>query len=180
MNNLSNEEKLGLSDFGKQFLERNSTFGKINNLNKLSIGINVDEPYHEFFGELSRDITILEIGCNIGVKLEILKKMGFKNLTGIDINPNAIKEAKKKNPHIKFIESSINELSIDSKYDLVFTSVVLIHQNLEILNLIIEKIIKISRKYIFGYEYFSEKLEEIEINCGNKIFQNYLWRLDHN
>jgi|ETNmetMinimDraft_8_1059916.scaffolds.fasta_scaffold402207_2 hypothetical protein len=60
-NDNSKEEDFWLSDFGNNFLKRNDTYDKINDLSKLQMGINVDEPYHEFFDELSRDITILEI-----------------------------------------------------------------------------------------------------------------------
>lgn len=171
--NHSKEENFWLSKFGENFLERNNSYEEINKYFNLEIGIDVGEPFQKNFEELNRDISILEIGCNVGVKLEILKNMGFKNLTGIDINANALKEGKRRNPDIEFIESTIEELDADSmKYDLVFTSVVLIHQNPKTLDSIIKKIIKISKKYIFGYEYFSENLQEIEYR-GNK---GVLWK----
>ena len=171
--NHSKEENFWWSKFGENFLERNKSYEEINKYFNLEVGINVDEPFQKKISGLNRDISILELGCNVGVKLEILKNMGFKNLTGIDINANALKEGKRRNPDIEFIESTIEGLDTDSrKYDLVFTSVGLIHQNPKTLDLIIKKIIEISKKYIFGYEYFSENLQDIEYR-GNK---GVLWK----
>ena len=60
----------------------------------------------------------------------------------------------------------------DNYFDLVFTSGVLIHIAPKNLTKAIKEIIRVSNKYIFGFEYFSEKCEEIEYR-GNK---NKLWK----
>ena len=76
-------------------------------------------------------------------------------------------------PEINFIHSTIDNLILKgNKYDLVFTSLVLIHQNPQLVNSVISKIVGISKKYIFGYEYFSDNLTEIEYR-GHK---NVLWK----
>ena len=173
--NQTPEHTFWLSDFGEMYLERNYTYDDLNDTYKSLTGINIDKPYHDFFLDLSKEMTILELGCNVGLKLEILKKMGFKNLTGIDLNSKALKEAKRRNPEINFINSTIEDLDVESKkYDLVFTSVVLIHQNPKSVDTIIKKIIELSKKYIFGYEYYSEKLTEIDYR-GHK---GVMWKQD--
>src|SRR3989344_5376417 len=98
--------------------------------------------------------------------------MGFRNLTGIEINKNAYEIAKKNNPSITWITSSIDSFEPDKSFDLVFTSLVLIHINPEALNSIIKKIIKISKKYIFGFEYYADILTEIPYR-GHR---NVMWK----
>ena len=115
----------------------------------------------------------MELGCNVGLNLGILENMGFNNLTGLEINSETIKLAKTRNPQITFINSSIEEYdSENEKFDLVFTAGVLIHINPKVLDLILNKIIKLTTRYIFGFEYFSEKLEEISYR-GN---ENVCWK----
>ena len=41
-----------------------------------------------------KNLKILELGCNVGINLEILKKMGFNNLYGLEINNKAIEIAR--------------------------------------------------------------------------------------
>jgi len=57
---------------------------------------------------------------------------------------------------------------------LVFTSLVLIHQHPDVLNEVVKEITEVSNNYIFGYEYYSDELNEIEYR-GNK---NVLWKQD--
>lgn len=169
------QEEFWLSNFGNEYLKRNFTYEDFNEQYIRQTGFSTDKPFQDFFVNLDKNITILEFGSNVGIKLEILKKMGFKNLTGIDINEEAIKIAKKRNPEINFIHSTIDNLILkDAKYDLVFTSLVLIHQNPQLIDSIISKIVDISKKYIFGYEYFSDILTEIEYRGNN----NVLWKQD--
>ena len=167
------QEKFWLSDFGEEYLKRNLTYDDFNNLYKKETGFNADTPFQDFFEDLDKNISILEFGCNSGIKLEILKNLGFKNLTGIDINKKALEIAEKRYPEINFIHSTIDDLILKgNKYDLIFTSLVLIHQNPQLVNSVISKIVGISKKYIFGYEYFSDNLTEIEYR-GHK---NVLWK----
>ena len=149
--------------FGDSYIKRNSSLDQVNELYKKQTAITQEEIFNEFFNPLKRDISIIELGCNIGIKLSILKKMGFVNLTGVEINKNALKEAQYNNPEINFIQSSIESFNPNQeKFDLVFTSGVLIHISPLSINQIIKKIIDLSRNYIFGFEYFSENLVEIK------------------
>ena len=102
--------------------------------------------------------------------------MGFTNLNGLEMNSKAIEIGKKRNPEINFINSSIEEYDPKGKtYDLVFTYGVLIHQSPSIVESLIKKIIELSHKFIFGYEYFSDELTEIKYRNNSNVMwkQNY-------
>ena len=60
----------------------------------------------------------MELCCGNGENLEILKKIGFKNLYGIDVR--IFPETKKSNPEIKYIECDARKVPIGSgQIDLV-------------------------------------------------------------
>ncbi len=78
------------------------------------------------------DLKVLDIGCSNGFKTKMLfdKYDNITNITGIDIDYNAIIEAKKifiKNKKYKFELKSIDELDNNSKYDIINLSYVLQH-----------------------------------------------------
>lgn len=117
------------------------------------------------------------MGCNIGVNLGILKEMGFSNLYGLEINKKAIEIARSRNPDIKFVHSSIEEYQNNEKFDLVYTAGVLIHINPQALNQIIQKIISLTTKYVFGFENYADKLTAINYRgnpntCWKQNFPN--------
>ncbi len=160
---------------GKSYIERNNSLELANRLYKERTGITHQEVFQEYFENLDRDICILELGCNVGINLGILENMGFKKLTGLEINQEAIEIARKKYPKIKFIHCSIENFDCnDNEYDLVFTTGVLIHINPSNINKIIHKMMRLTKKFIFGFEYFSEKLTEIEYQGHS----NLLWKQD--
>ena len=109
-----------------------------------------------FFKDIPRDASILEIGCNTGNIITILRDMGFTDITGIDINAKAISIIEKKFPQYTFIHSAIEDFPPTKKYDLVYTSGVLIHIHPNNIARTINKIKTLSRKWIFGFEYYSE------------------------
>jgi SAM-dependent methyltransferase len=76
---------------------------------------------------------IIELGCNSGKNLEILRKQGYKDLTGIDVNKYAFEHMKKVYPELyKITTKKIGLIenitdTMDNIYDLSFTIAVLIH-----------------------------------------------------
>jgi len=80
------------------------------------------------------DARILEIGCNAGRNLFVLHEAGFKNLTGIEINPEAVLLMREKFPdmvkeitiHNDTVENTIGGIP-DNSFDIVFTMAVLEH-----------------------------------------------------
>lgn len=82
---------------------------------------------------INSDSTIIELGCNIGRNLELLRKNNFTNLTGIDINPYAFDSMIDVYPELyNTIEKHIGCLGIvlpklNKTFDVVFTMAVLMH-----------------------------------------------------
>jgi len=149
--------------FGEVYLERNKTFDEVNKRYKNQTGITVEQIFLNFFEDIDRDLKIIELGCNVGLNLSFLQKMGFRNLYGLELNQKACEIAARNNPSISFIHSGIEEYDPkDEKFDLVFTAGVLIHINPNSLNSIIKKIVNLSNKYIFGFEYFSNDVVAID------------------
>ena len=98
MQKKSLQEKIWESDFGKKYTKRN-TFNSYEIWNRSYIkkfGVSKDYINKEFLQKLPKEIKILEIGCNIGNQLNCLKEMGFKDLSGIDIQQNCLTKNKKK------------------------------------------------------------------------------------
>src|SRR3989344_2818326 len=56
-------------------------------------GITRRELNERFLGDLNHGLKILEVGANIGLQLELLRLMGFKNLLGIELNNYAVEKA---------------------------------------------------------------------------------------
>lgn len=52
--------------------------------------VNRSEFLAEFMKDVPKDCKIVEIGCNLGRNLNYLYSIGYKNLTGVEISPNAV------------------------------------------------------------------------------------------
>ena len=107
---------------------------------------------------LNSDSNILEIGCNVGRNLEHLYESGYENLSGIEINSDAINLMKESYPLMYqssnifngCVEDIIPTLKTDS-YECVYTIAVLehIHHDSEF---IFEHMKRIASKYIITIE----------------------------
>ena len=98
-----------------------------------------------YFKESDRDLNILDIGCGLGQMLNHLKKSGFTNLHGIDINDESINECKKNGLSVEKI-TDIRDYAKNSntKFDRIVMSHVLEHIDKDI---IIDTLIHI-KKYL--------------------------------
>jgi pseudaminic acid biosynthesis-associated methylase len=149
-------------EFGNSYADRNISVEETNQIYKERTGITFEDVFKKIFSNIDKNAKILELGCNVGLKLSILQKLGFTNLTGVEINEKAFKIAKENYPNIKFHNSSIEEFnSKGEQFDLVYTSGVLIHINPKALPEVIKKIISLSKEYIFDSEYYSDELVEV-------------------
>jgi pseudaminic acid biosynthesis-associated methylase len=165
-----------MGDFGNSYTTRNTlTLEQIDELYKKQYGINNSELNELFLGDLNRNIWILEVGSNIGNKLLSLQKMGFKNLYGIEINSQAIEQAKANTKNINIIHGSALDIPFkDAYFDLVFTSGVLIHISPADIKRAISEIYRCSKKYIWGFEYYADAYTEIEYRGHSKL----MWKAD--
>ena len=175
MNNTSQLQRWN-KIFGKEYTDRNKyTVSQLDKMYKKTYGITRTELNSQFIGKLDREIKILEIGSNIGNQLLVLQKMGFKNLFGLEPLEYAVELSKKRSIGINIIQGSAFDIPFkDNYFDLVFTSGVLIHINPKDIRKAMKEIYRCTNKYIWGFEYFSEKYQEVNYR-GEK---NLLWKAD--
>ena len=157
--------------FGKDYTDRNpQTISEMENLYIKNFGVKRTELNSEFLEGLSKDMKILEVGCNVGTQLRVLESQGFTNLTGIEVQDYAVGVARNLSPKINFVVGSALNLPFeDNSFDLVFTAGVLIHINPKDLDKVLREIHRVSKKYIWGYEYFSEEYKEIDYRSNKEL-----------
>lgn len=163
------------SDFGKGYSDRN-TFSPddLDQYYQTTYGLTRSDLNNRFLAGLSLQ-KILEIGCNVGNQLRLLQKQGYGELFGIDIRDDAVVRARQLTGNPNLIQGSALEVPFpDNAFDLVFTSGVLIHISPEDIKTALAEIHRLSKKYIWGFEYYSEQYQEIEYR-GN---HNCLWKAD--
>jgi pseudaminic acid biosynthesis-associated methylase len=106
--------------------------------------------------------SILEVGCNVGNQLRGLQCMGHQNLYGIELQSYAVERAKEVTKGINILQGSAFDIPFKDGYvDLVFTSGVLIHISPNDIYKAMDEMYRVSAKYIWGFEYFSEQYQEI-------------------
>lgn len=76
---------------------------------------------------MTKNFRILDIGCAAGGFLNFLFNKGFSSLSGIDVAPNFIDEAKKHSRHIFKVSSAENIPFENSAFDIVYADQVLEH-----------------------------------------------------
>ena len=175
MNN--EQEKFWKGNFGNNYISRNKfrSQKEFDNFYIRRYGETKKNINLKFLKGINKNKPILEVGCNIGNQLKIFEDIGFKKLFGIDINIKSLKKAKK-NINLNIVESSGFDIPFkDNYFNLVFTNNVLIHIHPKNLDKIFDEIYRVSNKYIFGFEYFNNKL--IEIKYRN--YKNKLWKGDY-
>ena len=162
--------------FGREYTQRNPhTAEDVRKLYLERFGLTRAQMNDEFIGRLSRDIKILEAGCNVGTQLMTLQEMGFKNLYGVELQEFAIEMAKQESKNIHIVQGDIMDIPFkDDYFDMAFTSGVLIHIHPDHLSKVMSEIARCSKKYIFGFEYYSETRQEIYYR-GN---HNLAWKCD--
>ena len=163
-------------DWGNEYVDRNPlTIEEYEQLYIKDYAVTRDEINREFLGDLPRDISILEVGANVGVQLEFLTRLGFHNVRGIEINEYAVAEAKKRRPTIEIIHGSGFTLPFrDGEFDLVFTSGVLIHISPKDVGGFMREMCRVTKKYIWGFEYYAPSYVEIQY----RGYADLLWKTD--
>jgi len=163
-------------EFGKEYTDRNTLlFDEWEAALKKNYGITRTEMNMEFIGNLDRSIRILEVGSNVGNQLVCLKKMGFQFLYGIELQQYAVELSKSRTSNINIIQGSAFDIPYkDGFFDLVFTSGVLIHISPTDIIDAINEIYRCSKRYIWGFEYFSDKYSEIPYRGNNQL----MWKGD--
>jgi len=176
MSKQTDQMKHWSGDFGKQYTQRNDlTLEGMDQLYRDHYGLSRSELNREFLGELPRDLRILEVGANVGLQLALLQQAGFSNLTGIELQWYGVEEGKKNTRGINLLQGSAFNLPFrDGWFDLVFTSGVLIHIHPDDLLAAMNEIVRCSRQYIWGMEYYAPEHTDIPYR-GER---NLMWKGD--
>ncbi|MBI9014615.1 MAG: methyltransferase domain-containing protein [Clostridiales bacterium] len=174
---LNKQTKTWSSDFGKEYTERNIySPTELDTFYTNQFGVTRRNMNEEFLSEfIDKEAKILEVGCNVGNQLRLLQEMGYKNLYGIELQDYAVEKAKELTNGINIIKGSGDDLPFrDGYFDLVFTSGVLIHIPPSILEKVQTEILRCTNSYVWGFEYFSEKYQEVNYR-GNEAM---MWKGD--
>jgi pseudaminic acid biosynthesis-associated methylase len=162
--------------FGREYTDRNAfSLEEMEALYKRNYGVTSTELNEQFLKGIDRTIRILEVGSNIGNQLLCLQRMGFRSLYGIEVQGYAVELSKSRTRNINIIEGTAFDIPFkDGYFDLVFTAGVLIHINPSDIALVLREIHRCARKYIWGFEYYTDHYTEIPYR-GQR---NLLWKTD--
>jgi pseudaminic acid biosynthesis-associated methylase len=172
------QEDFWLGEFGKEYTERNTpqTMEEWGNWYQEHWGMLKQDMNAAFLGDLPRNSRILEVGCNSGNQLIALQEAGFTDIYGVELQPFAADAARKRTTNINILCGSGFDLPFrDAWFDVVCTNGVLIHISPNDLPRIMDEMYRTSRKYIWGFEYYAEKVTDINYR-GNSGF---LWKADY-
>ncbi len=174
MTGLTEQTEQWAGEFGRSYTERNDLgLEGLDQLYQTQFGISRSELNTRFLGTLPRDLSILEVGCNVGNQLALLTSMGFTHLTGMDIQDYALARAKERLPQATLLQGSALALPFpDNVFDLVFTSGVLIHIHPSHLPTVFREVCRVSQSMIWGLEYFAETPTEIPYHGQRQL----LWK----
>ena len=147
MNFKTEQEIFWAGEFGTNYIKRNSSEEYLaSNLNFFA----------KTFERISKPVSIIEFGSNIGMNLKAIKLL-FPSilLSAIEINENAVHELKKivEEGNIHF--GSIFDFHPIQKHEISLIKGVLIHINPEMLQEVYQKLYDASSKYILVCEYYN-------------------------
>jgi pseudaminic acid biosynthesis-associated methylase len=168
--------KIWQGDFGRDYTDRNLRDAQaLDELYRKNYGLSRTEINRSLLRGIPPNASFLEVGCNTGSQLELLQQMGWKNLSGIELQPYALAIAQKRLPGVSLKLGSARQLPFsDRSFDVVFTSGVLIHIAPDGLPHAMDEIYRCSRKYIWGFEYYAPETTELSYHGHNLL----LWKMD--
>lgn len=113
--------------------------------------------------------TVLEIGCGFGrISNLILSNFpAIKEYVATDLSPDQLKTANSfvKSYKIRFIESDVQSLRFDKKYDLVIAVSVLLHILPDEIDQVMAKLAGLSAMHIINVDYYEEgKVRQIALH----------------
>jgi spore coat polysaccharide biosynthesis protein SpsF len=162
----SSQLKFWTGKFGNQYWRRNKITPE-----KIENGV---KAYRQIFDNI-KPKSILEVGSNIGIQLNILRKLLDPSVKLYAVEPNKTAFAKLiKNPKLKLTKAhNCDGYRLpfdDGSIDLVFTSGVLIHIPPQKLLDITKEIIRVSKRYVLCIEFFAHEPEEKTYRGRRNVF----------
>jgi pseudaminic acid biosynthesis-associated methylase len=163
-------------EFGREYTDRNTLDPEaLDALWYRNYGFTRTHVNQMILAGVALTTSFLEVGCNAGNQLLLLQRMGYSNLSGVELQSYALKIAKSRAPNISFRRGSALALPYeDGCCDVVFTSGVLIHIAPEDLPHAMDEIHRCAKCFIWGSEYYAPDLTEINYRSHSGL----LWKTD--
>ena len=155
---------LWCSEFGASYTERNDHErpARVDSFRTILAGLDVTHA--------------LEVGCNVGWNLRYLRTLGVPRVWGIEPQRFAVARARARDPELDVFEGTAFDLPFkDGRFDLVFTSGVLIHIGPDQLGAALAEMARVSRRYLLTIEYDHER----EVEIAYRGHAAALWKRDH-
>ena len=171
------QKKSWAGDFGREYTDRNTLSGaQLDSLYRENYGITRRQLNEAHLADVPRDARILEVGCNSGNQLLLLREMGFTSLWGAEVQSYALELAKARLPDAQLSHASALDLPYeDADFDLVFTSGVLIHISPADLPRAMDEIHRCSKTWIWGMEYYAPEVTQVNYRGHDGL----LWKMDY-
>jgi pseudaminic acid biosynthesis-associated methylase len=164
-------------NFGREYTDRNDQSpAELDQYYMENHGVTRKRLNESFLHGVPKHARILEVGCNTGTQLVMLREMGFTQLYGIEIQSYALERAKRRLSQAELRQASALAIPYSDRYfDVVFTSGVLIHIAPADLSRTLKEIHRCSNSWIWGFEYYAPQLTEISYRGYNDL----LWKTDY-
>ncbi len=171
------QKKSWAGDFGREYTDRNTLSGaQLDSLYRTNYGITRRQLNEDFLNDIPRDARILEVGCNSGNQLLVLREMGFTNLWGAEVQSYALELARARVPDAQLSQASALDLPYeDADFDLVLTSGVLIHISPADLERALDEIHRCATTWIWGMEYYAPEVTQVNYRGHDDL----LWKMDY-
>ncbi|MBR3722827.1 MAG: pseudaminic acid biosynthesis-associated methylase [Selenomonadaceae bacterium] len=159
------QESFWAGDFGNEYIGRNSMTDE-------AVAARISQ-WCQIINNIPGSISdCLEFGTNIGINLKALGiLLPHLKMSGIEINERAAAECRKL-PRVEIYQNSILDFETSDKFDLTFTSGVLIHINPDFLPKVYDKLYNYSKRYILVCEYYNPTpVEVLYRNHTKKLFK---------
>jgi len=161
--------------FGAAYTRRNRlSLDEVDELYLRRFGIGRRRLNELFLAGVDRKAPVLEVGCNIGVQLGFLQEMGFSRRYGVDIQTQPLRQARAAGRGRLSVAAASALPFPDRAFELVFTSGLLIHVPPPLLDRVAREILRVSRRYVWGFEYYAESCREISYQGETGL----LWKND--
>ncbi len=151
---MNEQELFWKGEFGDDYITRNT-------LENVPIAVG---RWAKFLTKLPfRPQSILELGCNIGINLQALCTLFPQaQIDAVEINERAAKLAQEKTVgKVRIFNESLLDFKAQQKYDLTFTSGVLIHINPKSLPQAYDQLYSASSRFILINEYYNPTPVEV-------------------
>jgi pseudaminic acid biosynthesis-associated methylase len=169
--------KVWKGKFGQEYTDRNTLdLEALDSLYRKNYGITRTQINQEFLSGIPKDASFLEVGCNAGNQLLLLQRMGYTNLSGIELQQYALEMARSRTQNMSLgLGSALAIPHEDASFDVVFTSGVLIHIAPSDLPRVMDEIHRCAKGFIWGLEYYSPKVTEVNYRSHNEL----LWKMNY-